>query len=122
MKKNASLQNPSMVGSYITVFLSLLRKLQKIDSEFPIQYAICLAEIAEDEGCSLTSLAEKTGLALSTVSRITGALSDYRQKGEPFGFIEVKVSPAERRRKELYLTPLGRATLNDILSVLENNS
>ncbi len=67
-------------------------------------------------------LAERTGLALSTVSRITGALSDYRQKGQPFGFIEVKVSATERRRKELYLTPLGRSTLKDLLSVLENNS
>lgn len=122
MKKNASLLSPDIVGSHITVFLNLLRRIQKIDPEFPIQYAICLAEIAENEGCSLTNLAEKTGLALSTVSRITGALSDYRQKGQPYGFIEVRVSAEERRRKELYLTPLGQSVLKDILSVLENNS
>ncbi|MFK7839089.1 MAG: helix-turn-helix domain-containing protein, partial [Bdellovibrionales bacterium] len=64
-------------------FLQLLRELQKIDPEFPIQYAICLGEITLDEGLSVTQLSNRTGLALSTVSRIVGALSQYRQMGEP---------------------------------------
>jgi len=97
-------------------FLALLYQLQKIDPEFPLQYAICLAEIARAEGCSLTDLADKTGLALSTVSRIAGALSNYRQKGEPYEFITMKISEIERRRKELFLTPLGRQTLGKVLS------
>lgn len=101
------------------VFLQLLRALQKIDPEFPIQYAICLAEIAANQGCSLTFLSEKTGLALSTISRITGALSEFRQKGAAYGFVEMRVSKEERRRKELYLTPSGQKALADILSVLE---
>lgn len=101
------------------VFLQLLRSIQKIDPEFPIQYAICLAEIAANEGCSLTSLSEKTGLALSTISRIVGALSEFRQKGAAYGFVEMRVSKEERRRKELYLTPSGRKALAEILSVLE---
>jgi DNA-binding MarR family transcriptional regulator len=96
------------------VFLALLHQLQKIDSEFPIQYAICLSEISLNEGCSLTTLAEKTGLSLSTVSRIVGALSDFRQNGEPYGLVELKVSPEERRRKEIYLTAKGRQTLQKI--------
>jgi DNA-binding MarR family transcriptional regulator len=102
------------------IFLDLLRRIQKVDPEFPIQYAICLTEISLDEGLSVTTLADRAGLALSTVSRIIGALSDYRQRGEPYGFIEVKVSPVERRRKELYMTPKGRATLKDFYAALEN--
>lgn len=102
----------------LQTFLDILTRLQKVDPEFPIQYAICLAEISKNEGCSLTTLAERTGLALSTVSRITGALSNSRQKGQAFGFIEMKVSEAERRRKEIYLTPEGRAALNSFLSPL----
>lgn len=99
----------------MTLLLDILRRIQKIDGEFPIQYAICLVEIAQNEGCSITFLAEETNLALSTVSRIVGALSDYRQLGQPFGFVEVKISTTERRRKELYLTDLGRTTLKEIL-------
>lgn len=98
--------------------LLLLRELQKIDPEFPLQYAICLAEISEDEGLSLTSLAEKTGMALSTVSRIVGALSRHRQKGEPYGLVKVAISSRERRRKELSLTAKGRAAIAALSRIL----
>ncbi len=101
------------------MFLDLLRQLQKIDPEFPLQYAICLGEIALDEGCSLTTLAERAGLTLSTVSRIVGALSDFRQNGQPYGLIEIKVSATERRRKELTLSPRGRTLLQKLGKVLE---
>ncbi len=100
-------------------FLLVLNQLKAIDPEFPIQYAICLAYIAECEGCSLTYLAEKTGLALSTISRIVGALSNYRQKGEAYGLIDMRVSESERRKKELFLTDKGRTTLANIHSAFE---
>ncbi len=92
--------------------LRILQGLREIDPEFPIQYAICLTEIALDEGMSLSDLAERTGLALSTVSRIVGALSEKRQgSGKPYGLVTVKISSEERRRKELYLSPEGRNAL-----------
>lgn len=99
-------------------FLNLLRELQKIDAEFPLQYAVCLAEISLEEGLSLTDLSTRTGMALSTVSRIIGALSKHRQKGAPYNLIRVKISAAERRRKELYLTPRGRAVIGGINDLL----
>ncbi|HBR69996.1 MAG TPA: MarR family transcriptional regulator [Rhodospirillaceae bacterium] len=102
-------QRPAVEG-----FLLLLRELQKIDPEFPLQYAVCLCEIAMDEGLSLTRLAQKTGMALSTVSRIVGALSRDRQKGKPYGLVRVVVSAAERRRRELYLTVRGKAVIDSI--------
>ncbi len=102
----------------IQSFLKLLRELQKIDSEFPLQYAICLAEISMDEGLSITTLSGKTGMALSTVSRIIGALSKFRQRGEPYGLVDVKISTQERRRKELYLTPKGRSVVRSIVEIL----
>ncbi len=99
-------------------FLKILRALQKIDAEFPLQYAVCLAEISREEGLSLTQLCDKTGLAISTVSRIVGALSDSRQKGRPYGLVRVVISPAERRRKELYLTPRGKASIKTIAAAV----
>ena len=99
-------------------FLVLLRELQKIDSEFPLQYAVCLAEVSLDEGLSLTHLSERTGMPLSTISRIVGALSLHRQKGAPYGLVRVIISPQERRRKQLYLTARGKTVMESITSVL----
>ncbi|MCB1533016.1 MAG: helix-turn-helix domain-containing protein [Alphaproteobacteria bacterium] len=102
----------------IRTFTRLLRELQKIDQEFPLQYAVCLAEISMEEGISLTQLSQKTGMPLSTVSRIVGALSKHRQKGAPFELIRVKISEQERRRKELHLTAKGKAFIDSIIEIL----
>ena len=99
-------------------FLKLLRELQKIDPEFPLQYAVCLAEISQAEGLSLTDLSERTNMALSTVSRIVGALSRNRQKGTPYGLVKVVVALKERRRKELHLTPKGKAIITGIAELM----
>ena len=116
---NLSKAKKLVISPEAIILLDVFRHIKKIDSEFPIQYAICLIEISENEGCSVTNLAELCGIPLSTVSRIIGALSDYRQLGEPYHLIEVKVSPNERRKKELYLTQKGRTTLKEILSPLK---
>ncbi len=100
--------------------LNILYAIKAIDSEFPLQYAICLCEIARDEGCSLTDLSERTGLALSTVSRIVGALSNYRQSGEPYQFITLKLSEIERRKKHLFLTDDGRKALKSVVGKLKS--
>ncbi len=99
-------------------FLRRLRELQKIDAEFPLQYAVCLTEISQEEGLSLTDLSVRTGMALSTVSRIVGALAKNRQKGTAYNLIRIKISSTERRRKELYLTPRGRAVIDSILEII----
>ena len=99
-------------------FLELLRELQKIDPEFPIQYAICLGEITLNEGLSVTQPSNRTGLALSTVSRIVGALSQYRQMGKPYELIDLRTSPKSRRTKEIHLTDKGRKIIGNIKSVL----
>lgn len=106
------------MNKQIKKFTRLLRELQKIDQEFPLQYAVCLAEISMDEGMSLTGLSQKTGMALSTISRIVGALSKHRQKGTAFGLVNVKISAEERRRKELYLTAKGKAVMTSIAEII----
>ena len=94
--------------------LDILREFQKIDPEFPLQYAICLLEISQDEGLSITTLAERTGLTLSTVSRIVGALAKKRQKGRPYDLIKTSFAKDQRRRKELTLTTKGRAVIKGL--------
>ncbi len=106
------------MAAEIDRFMDLLRELQKVDPEFPLQYALCLAEISRNEGLSLTRLSERTGMPLSTVSRIVGALSRHRQRGAAFGLIQVSVAANERRRKELRLTAEGRAVIEGIGKIL----
>lgn len=99
-------------------FLRILHELRTIDSAFPIQYAICLAEISRSEGLSLTQLAERTGMPLPTVSRIVGALSSNRQCGAPYGLVVARLSPGQRRLKELRLTTRGRTVIGSIAAIL----
>lgn len=99
-------------------FLELLRELQKIDPEFPLQYAVCLAEVTLDEGLSVTQLSNRTGLALSTVSRIVGALSQYRQMGEPYELITLTTSATSRRTKEIHLTAKGKRVVGNIVGLM----
>lgn len=92
--------------------LDLLQTLRAVDSEFPIQYAICLTEIARRERMSVTELAQRTQISLSTVSRIVSALS--HRKGRYGHLIEVRFCREEARRKELTLTPKGHEFMSDM--------
>lgn len=109
-----------LTSAHTDLFLDLLHQLEQVDPEFPLNYSICLVHIAKDEGMSLTQLSERAHLSLSTVSRIVGALSNYRQNGQSYGLVEMRVAENERRRKELYLTTKGWALMKSIGTVLEN--
>lgn len=102
------------------MLIRLLQELRRIDPEFPIQYALCLAEIGRQDGLSITELAQRTGIALSTVSRIISALSG--SKGPCGGLVRVKFSSTEARRKELSLTSRGISILTQLETELENGS
>ncbi len=104
----------------LQVFLDLLTHIQKLDSEFPLQYSLALTHIALEEGLSLTSLAERMDVSLSTASRIVGALSNFRPNGQPYNMIDIRVAADERRRKELFLTPRGKSFLQRIGKIIES--
>lgn len=101
-------------------FLLLLRELQKIDPEFPLQYAVCFAEISIDEGLSLTSLSYKTGMPLSTISRIISALSKDRKKGQSYGLVRTAICPEHRRQKQIFLTSRGKAIILSIEDIIRD--
>ena len=102
----------------INVFLNLMRELQKIDPEFPIQYAICLAEISRNDNISVSELAALTHMPLSTTSRVVGALSNARQRGAPYNLVKVTICKTERRRKNLSLTTKGKAVVQGLEDIL----
>ncbi len=101
----------------LSAVIELLQLLRRIDPEFPIQYALCLGEIARHQGLSVTELAQRTGITLSTVSRIVSTLSSNRNRYG--GLINVRFSREEARRKELSLTPQGHALIRHITANFE---
>lgn len=98
--------------------LNLGHVFQSIDPEFPLQYALSLIIVALDEGISISDLSTRTGLSLSTTSRIVGALSTKRQRGEAYNLIKVRICAEERRRKELYLTDKGHIAIKKLVEIL----
>lgn len=75
-----------------------------------------------NEGLSISALAEKANLSLSTASRIVGALAKQRQKGHPYGLVRVEISREEKRRKELYMSVKGKAFMNSIAELMEEKN
>lgn len=104
----------------VSALLELLRVLQTINPEFPLQYAVCLVLVSQDEGLSLTTLSGRADLSLSTTSRIVGALSQYRQSGKPYNLVKLHIAPDERRRKEIYLTAKGREIIERASAVFSD--
>ncbi len=93
-------------------FLMVLKPLQNINSEFPLQYVTCLCHIALNQGLCITDLAQKTGMALSTVSRITTALS---KTDGTYELVRIEIAPYEKRRKCIYLTNKGLTLMKEII-------
>ncbi len=72
-----------------------------------------LLEIGSNQGSSINSIAQQTGLDKSTLSRTVDALI----KG---GFISRRESSADRRRLELYLTDNGMKKIRHINTVCDD--
>lgn len=92
----------------LTSLAKIIELFREMDHAFPLQYIHCFLIIAKQPGLSVTALAEQSGIKLPTVSRIIGALSDARQKGEGFGLIEIRLTDKQRRSKALFLSQKGQ--------------
>jgi DNA-binding MarR family transcriptional regulator len=105
------------------LLISLLPALSGLDKNFPLPYAIFLAEVARNEGCSLTDLQKATGMPLPSLSRIMWALSTKRQNGaRPYRLIVQDYAPDNRRRKVIRLSPRGRAFIARMTALLDQEA
>lgn len=66
-----------------------------------------------DEGLSLTELADRANIPLSTVSRITSMLA-MKNGRKAYGLVTVNIAPQERRRKQIYLSDKGKKTIKNL--------
>jgi DNA-binding MarR family transcriptional regulator len=68
--------------------------------------------VAEKEGLSVTEYAKRADIPITTVSRILIDMGERdRHYEEGAGLVESRDNPMNRREKQYYLTPKGRALL-----------
>ena len=103
--------------------LSFLKNVQKLHNEMPLQQLMCLLVVAKDpEGLSLTEIARRADISLTTASRYVAALGKQnRKREEGLNLVESYEDPMERRKKIIRLTIKGQATLKKILGVQNDN-
>lgn len=82
---------------------NVLSRFAACGDGMPVSYAQAFIEIAEDPGLSITTLAERVAMPLSTVSRIVSALSDAKK----YHLVTVDIAQDEKRRKVVGLTARG---------------
>jgi|SRR5271165_3160137 len=107
----------------VTPLVNVLRQFLAIDNKLPISYAVLFLEIARNEGTTLLDLHTLTGMPVSTLSRIAGALAGNRQKNaQSFGLIRYGQDRKNGRRKPLYLTPKGKKLVRDLAGFLASKN
>jgi len=74
------------------------------------QYAV-LSCLADNPGASQTFLVKETGIDRSTLADLAARLEERQ-------YIRRESSPADRRAKQLFLEPAGRAALADMAPVM----
>ncbi|MBM6582903.1 winged helix-turn-helix transcriptional regulator [Microvirga sp. BT689] len=76
-----------------------------------------LFEIASQPGLTQQELANRTGMALSSISRNLMALGEWNRSGKPgLSLVETADDPNERRRQIAFLSPKGGALCAVFLS------
>jgi DNA-binding MarR family transcriptional regulator len=95
--------------------IRFVQEFRKLDSEMQMQTALVFLMIAKHEGCQLRDLEREAGLSSASVSRNVAALSQLHRKGRAgHGLVIAKVSPEDRRNRQLYLTAKGRSVLETL--------
>lgn len=98
--------------------LRLVNKFRDLDSDitFSVAHVLLLVAEAGDEGISLTDVADKAGLGLSSVSRHAAYLGKInRHHEEGYNLIQTHEDPMERRRRLATLTGKGKAFMNQLM-------
>jgi DNA-binding MarR family transcriptional regulator len=101
---------------------SAMGEFRKLSSTMPVGEVYMFLLAALNEGSSISELAEKADMKMSTASRYLLDLSDKRRAGNPgFGLLRSELDPNELRRKVVTLTPKGRNVIRSLTSQKQAN-
>lgn len=112
--------SPIEIGrANIATALKVLQLFRSIDPEMPVGAARCFLLVASEQGMSVAELKERSGSAMSSVSRYHNYLGKAdRRRGTGKGLIVATASAVDSRRKSLRLTPKGRLLMGQIHSII----
>lgn len=89
-----------------------------VDKGLPLQYIKCLLLVYEEEGISVSELAERSRLGTSSTSRIVHSLAEHRQNGNGYHFIKVVKDQNNARKRQLIMTKKGKDFVETLLNCL----
>ena len=93
------------------------------DPVMPIQMLQTLLAVARQPGITMQELGEILGTSQASCSRNVAALGKWHKFGEPgLDLVDAIEDPVERRRKIIFLTPKGRARVQEVLSAMTGQS
>jgi DNA-binding MarR family transcriptional regulator len=104
----------------------ILEEFRKLDPEMPMQTAMTLLFVAQNQdaqdGVSIKMVAEALGISSAAASRNVSRLSKVGVKQQiGHGLVETFEDPLFRVRKCVKLTPKGRRVIQSIVEVLNDN-
>jgi DNA-binding MarR family transcriptional regulator len=89
------------------------------DPVMPIQMLQTFLAVARQPGITMHQLGEILQTSQASCSRNVAALGKWHKFGEPgLDLVEAVEDPVERRRKIMFLTPKGRARVQEVLSAI----
>ncbi len=102
---------------------NVARLFMEIDPEFSFKSALCFSEIYMNEGISIADLSRITGIPQTSLTHITGTLSNRKrsrlQFTDGYNLIEKRKTPDNKRSYQLYLTDEGRKFVKKLAVKIE---
>jgi DNA-binding MarR family transcriptional regulator len=106
-------------GAMLRTLVHIQQTFREINEAIAPQQIEILFEIASQPGLTQQELANRTGMALSSISRNLMALGEWNRSGKPgLSLVETADDPEERRRQIAFLSPKGRSLVHRILQQL----
>lgn len=100
----------------IRSFHTALGVFRQVRRDMPLQYVLTLLLVATDEGKTVTEYARMTGTSASVMSRHLLDIGERnRHMEDGFGLVMYKANPTNLREHQYYLTPKGRATIQQAI-------
>jgi DNA-binding MarR family transcriptional regulator len=104
----------------LTRLLAVMERFRKVRHTMPVHLVEALLRVGVHEGKSVIAYARDSGVTQSVMSRHLLELGSQFVKGEPgLGLVDKRHSPHSLREFEVYLTPKGKRTLNEVIATLE---
>lgn len=100
----------------------LLDEFRKLDPTMPIAQVQSFLLAAQENNMSVSEMAERTGIKVSTSSRYLIQLGPKRHDEDPaYGLLERGVDPMEPRRARYTLSRRGKGLVARVLSILDDD-